>query len=64
MTDHEPTPPTFRVHRSGPALLRGAIVAALCAALTAGFIAQTSGAPAPSDASVAACANARDGVCS
>ena len=32
--------PTFRVRASTPAFLRALVVAALCAALTAGFLAQ------------------------
>ncbi len=64
MTDPKPTTPTFRVHRSGPAFLRGAIVAALCAALTGGFLAQASApAPAASHPAVAACVDTADTVC-
>ncbi len=63
MTDPKPTTPTFRVHRSGPAFLRAAIGAALCAALTAGFIAQTSRAPVSSGAAVAVCVDTPDSVC-
>jgi hypothetical protein len=43
-----PSVPTFRIHAAGPALARALWVAALCAALTGGFLHQVWRAPAGS----------------
>jgi hypothetical protein len=57
--------PTFRVHASTPAFLRALVVAALCTALTAGFLAQVSGNASQQSASnaseIAACSDAAGG---
>ncbi len=59
------TTPNFRVHARAPAFVRAAVVAALCAALTAGFLAQVFGGPsarsAQGDAQMAACSDAPTG---
>ena len=59
--------PEFRVHARAPAFFRAAVVAALCAALTAGFLAQVwRGAPqttpaAANDSQMATCTDAATG---
>jgi hypothetical protein len=60
VTSHSDAP-TFRVHARAPAFLRALVVAALCAALTAGFLTQvTIGASqqdAPNQSQIATCAD-------
>ncbi len=64
MMDRTPTPsvaPAFHVHSRVPALARGLWVAALCAALTAGFLAQVWHAPTEAEVHAQACAAAMQG---
>ncbi|HEX7487485.1 MAG TPA: hypothetical protein VF341_01160 [Anaeromyxobacteraceae bacterium] len=57
--------PTFRIHAAGPALARALWVAALCAALTGGFLNQVWRAPAGSarSASAIACVPGQGHAC-
>jgi len=57
MTPTQSTPaPTFRVHAAGPAFARALWLAALCAALTGGFLHEVWHAPASSGRAGAALA--------
>ena len=50
--------PAFRVHAKLPAFAKGAWVAALCTALTVGFLLQVWHAPSEAELHAAACAAA------